>query len=31
MPMKNPPHIGSFIRTEVIGLGLPFDLQTRWA
>ena len=23
MPMKNPPHIGSFIRTEVIG---PFDL-----
>ena len=23
MPMKSPPHIGSFIRTEVIG---PFDL-----
>jgi antitoxin HigA-1 len=23
MPMKNPPHIGSFIRTEVIA---PFDL-----
>jgi addiction module HigA family antidote len=24
MPMKNPPHIGSFIRTEVVE---PFDLS----